>query len=799
MKDVPLAQCHLCPLNSAKGPVPGSGPEHARYVVIGEAPGYEELRAGRPFVGSSGQLLDAVLDAVGLERAQVWRTNAVLCKPPTDRPPSPVEVACCRPRLLAELDKHPEAAVIAAGNTAAGALGATEKITAIRGRWQTNVRRPFLPTLHPAAVLRAPGSIKEMLLDFEKAQRPIPPPLPHFSPEITNSLPGAVLTTRELVVDVENDKYGKLLTINLAYGSELSECAVLVVPSGDWAGVIGQSLVRPDCEYIYHNGKYDTQVLRRHGVACRNDFDTMLANYTLDERKGGQGGTDQTYVRSVHGLKALAGNYFDAPDYDAEIQGMVKYKRPDGKTGKDYGLVPLSLLAKYGVLDGHYTFRLKRLLEAQLRAEGAYESPFKSILMPASEAFSKAEQFGIRVDLDLLKEAEREWGYDLEILWDKMEALAGEEFNPRSTKQVAHILYDVMRVPPPKARKQIGKSLKGGSARSTDKTSLIGNMDLKGPGGDVVRAMLKFRRVDRMVSNYIDVIKARVDGRGYVHWNTKIHGTEVGRVAIEEPALHGTPRADDKEEGQYGKTIRDLFIASDGYLLGSADLSQAELRIAAALSNCANLIRIFREGGDPHAKVSDAVFGGHDEEQRYVAKVVNFGVIYGGRKSTLMARVLDFRGFRPGMIANQAAVGKIVDDYMTTFKELFDWQETQHQTAMKEGQVSTRTGRVRRFYLITRDNVEEVRKASLHQPVAGLASDIILLAFNRLSLEGIRVMLTVHDSIIFEAPVADMPRVAARVKQVITEEWDRWVPEVPCDVDVKVGERWGSLKKGYVG
>lgn len=803
MSKHPLALCELCPLFAERGPALGAfGPEHvegtpAKYLIVGEAPGSEEARAGRPFVGPSGQLLDAVLTAVDVLPSETYRTNVVLCRPPGNSTPPDKALSCCRPRLLAELNEHPTAVLIATGGEAARALGLATGILKSRGKWAKSEAlgyRPYMPTLHPAFVLRNPPSIRELILDFEKAKLPVPDPIPDFEPfilELPNDSGHLKFGPHvdEVVFDVETDANGRLLSINLAWGATLDQTSVIVAPTGRW-DCVGQALNQPNIQYIAHNGKFDVNVLRRNGIEARCDFDTMLANYALDERKGGSNQYGQFNI-GVHGLKVLAGYYFDAPNYDAEIDTHAKRGG-----GYDMARVPPELLYRYGVLDAHYTYRLKHLLAAQLRAEGIEDWPFRGLLMPASDAFTLVEERGFRIDTQLLHRLRNAWAHQLELNWNKMERLCGHEFNPRSPIQVAKVLYDEFKLPPPPVRKGIGTSFKAGTNRSTDKTALVLNQDAPGKGGEFVRAMLFQRRLEKLLGSYVEAIDDRLWPDGRIRTSVKIHGTETGRVSSEDPALLNLPRADDKEDGQYGKSIRDLFIASEGMGLVAVDLSQAEMRIVAALSGEPTLVTAFREGRDPHGSVAVAVFGeGSGEEERYVAKAINFGFLYGGGRNVLIDRVMDLRGFRPSMKPSKEAVGKIIDDYMARMARLGEWREEQLRFVKEHGFVETRTGRRRRFRFINDTNADEVRKACVNSPVQGLASDINLLAFIDLTKQGYRTLLTVHDSIILEAPLGEIETVAKYVQQRLLEEWNKWVPEVPGDADVKVGERWGSLTK----
>lgn len=790
MPKAPHANCPACPYKDNRRIVFGYGSQDAELVLVGEAPGMDELITGKPFTGASGQLLDAVLKAVGTEPNQTYRTNAVLCRPPSNEKISDVAITCCRPRLLAEIEQLP-GTVVALGASAAKALGSPKGILSIQGRWaQASYLggREYMPTVHPAFVLRNPPACRDLLDGLEKA-RTTREVLPPFEPNVVDTMPPQMWIADEAVFDVETGADGSLLCINICWGPTLNDTCVLVPPFKD------AFFDKEGMEYIAHNGKFDVKVLRVHGIKARCDFDTMLAHHILDERKAGANEFGQ-FQRGVHGLKILAGKYFDAPDYDEEITRWAKARaNKSDLVNYDMRRVPKGLLYKYGVLDAWYTWRLKQIFEMQLLAAGIYQWPFKQLVMQASEAFTQAEMRGFAIDVTRLQAVDVDWNEELENIHDDLAAYVHHDFNPGSPTQVADELFITLGLPRPAVRKQIGTSLKGGNDNTTDKTVLLNLLNLQPKHHEFIHLLLKHRRLVKLHGSYIKAIQRHLGSDSRLRTNVKLHGTEVGRTSTEEPSLQNLPRPDEKEEGHYGKAIRDLFVAGPGMVLISVDLSQAELRCAAALSGDPVLSAAFQDGRDPHDYVAKQVFGGGGEEERYVAKAINFGVLYGGKRKTLVARVMDLRGFRVTMTANVAAVDKIVGDYMTTMKRFFEWREEMWQQAKHDGYVSSRTGRRRRFMLVNDTNEDEIRKAAVHAPTAGLAADIITMAFSECTTAGVQTLLTVHDQILAECRPDEVKSVAAFVTDTIMRIWDRWIPEVPGAADTKIGARWGSLHK----
>ena len=381
------ARCEACPLKDAPGPVLEPSNSQAKYIIVGEAPGYEESRRLLPFVGPSGQLLNAMLQEVGLSRSDVHCTNTALCQP-SEGAPSQAAIECCRPRLQHELVEHYQSGIISMGAVARDALlgGPRPKgILATRGEWlgvSGYEAEYFLNTIHPAYVLRNPDAARDLLFDLRKAQQPYV----HVSkPEVVVCDDPPDFKSGEVVFDLETVglDYQQDRIICLALGFSVEPTKVYIIP-GDkltlwpcWSNLLT----------VAHNGKFDQKFLKHQlGWNVNLDFDTMLAHYTLDERKTG------------HGLKELARVYLNAPDYEAEIRPYV---------GKDGGMgnVPLDKLYEYAAWDIVYTQRLAAILKAELIDQNLLDWPFRQVIMPFANAAVDMELAGMKVDLPNVSKA----------------------------------------------------------------------------------------------------------------------------------------------------------------------------------------------------------------------------------------------------------------------------------------------------------------------------------------------------------------------------------------------------------
>lgn len=407
------ADCSHCPYYNEPGPVL-DGPVLERFqdvelIVVGEAPGSEEVRPGgafRPLIGQSGRLLNAALEQTAWKRETTYCTNALLCKPSgkAGEGLSDDALRCCRPRLVNELAQvhkyNPEAKLVGMGGTALAALlghPPEEGIKATRGRWLLSEAGPegplwFLASYHPAFILRNPAQCKDMLDDLTKA---------HQEPIINTWEP-----TYEVVQQVEDLIYPKageviaadLETSQVKYREDVILCLALCYSSQpDHVYIVPGSLMydtrdsdvwwqfwsRPDVEFVGHNFKFDQKfMMYQLGWKPRCDFDTMLAHYCLEERKG------------THDLKSLIQFNFDVPNYEHQmIKPHLHGANPD------YSLVPKDVLYKYAAMDVAYTLKLKVLLEQQLREQGLYDTPFRSIIMPLSETAVQVELNGMYIDM----------------------------------------------------------------------------------------------------------------------------------------------------------------------------------------------------------------------------------------------------------------------------------------------------------------------------------------------------------------------------------------------------------------
>lgn len=778
----PLAICDVCPLYDQPY-VPSHIPEGASVMAVGEAPGMEETLEGVPFVGPSGKLLDIVIENNGHDPSKLAKTNVVSCRPPNNRTPTDGEIECCRRRLEHEIEGWDT--ILALGKTAALTLTGRENTKFTVGTWY-NER--IITTWHPAFVLRSPGAAQRMITDVRRAFEGYqePPDFVTRYPEVRwvrsvrqleeelAECPEGAWVAFDFETDnvVWYDRPDKRADAVLQYGLAWSEDFGIVLQDDMLYDVDGTIEVlqefhdREDVLFVGQNAKFDVIFARSHfGLNIRADFDTMLAHYILDEN-------------SRHGLKELAADEFGMPDYEKALVQKYLKNRNDS-----YSKVPEEDLAQYLVLDLAVTRELGMIYSRRLLHKGLLIWPFKNIMMRGHNAMVEQEMMGLKIDRPYLLKAQKLMEDKLAELQAEAAKMAGwDEINLNSPQQVAKVVYDQMKFPPCKVRKL--------KPRSTAQGALI---DYVGTD-EFIDLLFFYRRIHKLKSSYLDNMLEFADVDGYVHPTVWIHGTEMGRLSMRDPAAQTIPRPGQKIDFPVGHKyfdspytsgaiIRGAVIPPEGKALIVADYSQAELRTAAALSGDEFLLEVYRDGRDLHTEVALAMYGEDwTKEQRVRTKMFNFSYLYGGNEYSF--------AMDAGLPISQAR--QFVREYNEVMPQLAQYRIDQYNYLLEHGHVTSRTGRRRRFPLITNQNKDEARKAAVHMPIASLASDLTFLTACQLIEEGHEVRLTVHDSVLVTCDIAVQEEVAAYVEKVMNEKGQEIVPEVVWKADAEIRTRWAE-------
>jgi len=514
----------------------------------------------------------------------------------------------------------------------------------------------------------------------------------------------------------------------------------------------------PSKTLIAQNWKFDYKMMKKYGVEIQNQiFDTMLAHYVL-------------HPDGKHGMDALSENYLNyAP---ISIEKLIGAK---GKNQNSMAQLPPESISDYAAEDADVTFQLGQIFQPELEKEGTAHV-LQNIEIPLIPVLANMEWEGIRVDKDFLNQYSTQLGEELSILESKIFELAGEHFNIDSPKQLGVVLFEKLKI-----TTEVKKTKTGQYGTGEDVLSkYIKNHE-------IVPLILDYRELRKLKSTYVDSLPNMINpATGRVHTNFMQAVAATGRLSSNQPNLQNIPIRTER-----GKEIRKAFIArNEEHQLVSADYSQVELRIIAALSGDANMIEAFQHGEDIHkataAKVFNVPIAEVTKDMRSKAKAVNFGIIY-GQGSFGLAQQL-------GISRTEAK--QIIDAYYTQFSGLKTYQQQAVEQARAKGYVETVMGR--RRYLPDIQSANAVVRSfaernAVNAPIQGSAADIIKLAMVKiqeaLKSSGLKskMVLQVHDELLFDAPKSELDALFDLVKREMVNAANL---VVPLEVEIQAGNNW---------
>ncbi len=511
---------------------------------------------------------------------------------------------------------------------------------------------------------------------------------------------------------------------------------------------------------IMQNAKYDDLVLSRKGVRVRPFDDTMLLSYVLDAGRGG------------HGMDELSKRHLGhEPISYKEVIGS-------GKGKVSFDLVEVRRACEYAAEDADVTLRLWLILKARLWEERMC-TVYETLERPLAPVLVDMERAGVLVDRALLARLSREFAERAKELEKEIHELAGEPFNPGSPKQLGEILFGKLGLESQK------KTNTGARSTSVDVLE-----DLAAEGVEIAEKVLQWRQLTKLRSTYTEALVKHINPRtGRVHTSYSMAATNTGRLASTDPNLQNIPVRTPE-----GRKIRAAFIAAPGNKLISADYSQIELRVLAHVADVKRLIEAFHEGLDIHAMTASEMFGvpieGMDPMVRRRAKAINFGIIYG----------ISAHGLARQLSIPREEAAEYIKAYFKRFPEIRDYMESTKERARERGCVETLFGRRIHFPNIRASN-PTVRafneRAAINAPIQGSAADIIRRAMIRMpealraaGLEA-RMLLQVHDELIFEAPRDEAEKTMEVAQRTMARAAEPAVKmKVPLVVDAKAADNW---------
>ncbi|RQP09540.1 MAG: DNA polymerase I [Chryseobacterium sp.] len=508
---------------------------------------------------------------------------------------------------------------------------------------------------------------------------------------------------------------------------------------------------------ISHNLKFDLKVLKRYGIDLKGAlFDTMIAHYLLNPD-------------GRHAMDYLAETYLTY--IPSKLESVIGKK---GKNQLQLWEAERMSMTDYAAEDADIVWRLYQLFAPQLKEQGLNDLFYK-VELPLMRVLAKMELAGISLDRDWLARESQDLENDLKRLEADIFRHSGDEFNLNSPRQLGEILFEKLQLDP-KAK----KTKTGQYATSEDILQKLA------PKHEIIQHILEYRQLQKLKSTYVDALPQQINPETHrVHTTFAQTVAATGRLASQNPNLQNIPIRTVR-----GQQIRGAFIPTDGNKLIAADYSQIELRLIAEISGEENMIEAFRKGEDIHASTASRLFGVPIEDvtrlQRSQAKTVNFGIIYGQGAFGLAEQTGLSRGEAKEMIEN----------YFKTYPRLKEYMAEQVKKARDIGYVETILGRKRHLADINSANFVvrgHAERNAVNAPIQGSAADIIKLAMIRIDEElrnrqlQTKMLLQVHDELVFEAPEDEIETAA---KIIRTEMENAFETQVPLLVEVGVGENW---------
>lgn len=778
----PLASCEECPLYENNRYVPTEFPQgEAKLAFVGQSPGVKESATGRPFVGISGKLLEAVMDEHGLSRAEAMLTNLVSCRHPSHDEPPPEAIDACSGRLEAELDQARPKYVVSLGRFSSEALtpksaritSGSYRITKERAGPPKKVDgKPYklIPTIHPAACLRNTGHFPNFAKDVGKAAGKSisvtwePPRHKVFDEPGQAKIAIKQVGQRNgpLGIDLETGKDkeedsshpGKLLAAGLCY--EPGKVAVIGENALRSMGVRRKlAEVLEDKDIVCQNGKYDLGVLHRLGIGTFPLFyDTMLASYSMDERRG------------VHSLEYMGQEELGTPNWKKEVHD------------KGFEKVDRKKLYQYNAYDAAI---MMDLMELQLERMDNDADRLHDYLCWVSDYLMLVEDEGVQTDVPLLESVRDDLSEEVEELVETLQGQVhgslkgqtdeapdrfvrlireGEGFNPNSPDQVKYFLHWL--------------GFEVGTTNAEMLNTLKGRRRAPDELIEFCEHMLQYRDVTTLLNTFVRGWLRRADPQGRIYPSYRIHGTETGRLSCADPNIQNPPRGE----------FRNAVIPEPGNTLIYADYANIEGRVVCVLCKSESMRDAMAKGRDIHSELTRQVFGpDFTKEQRVLGKTVTHGANY-GRGPAGIARGLEI----PRRRAQRA-----YDTYHEMYPEVKEYQEdTKRIVFQTDDPLSTPWGRKRRFWLITSENAEDIYKEALAFRPQSIGSDICLTAGIRLKKRGYNMRVFIHDGLVAEVPNEHVESATREMVEVMEQSGREFSDFVPFPVDIATGQSWGE-------
>ena len=581
------------------------------------------------------------------------------------------------------------------------------------------------------------------------------------------SLAQQLLQNSEVCFDTETTELdtNNAAIVGMSFAVKAHEAWYIPFPSAFEKAKEILELFRPVFESVHickigQNIKYDLNILKNYGLTLNGPlFDTMLAHYLIEPD-----------LR--HGMDYLSGIYLNYEPMS--IETLIGKKGKNQLSMKD---VPLEQIKEYAAEDADVTYQLKQILAPELSSKNALDL-FNKVELPLVDVLSDMEREGIRINPNFLNAYSQELGTEIENLERRIIELAGVPFNISSPKQLGEVLFEHLKLDPKAKKTKTGQY-------QTGEDVLLGLSE-----HEIAKCILEVRQLQKLKSTYVDALPQLINERtGRVHTSFNQAVAATGRLSSNNPNLQNIPIRSDR-----GREIRKAFEPRDeSHLLLSADYSQIELRIIAAIAKEENMIEAFKNGLDIHQATAARVYGKSIEDvtanERRNAKAVNFGLIYGQSAFGLSQNL--------GIPRKEAAA--LIAEYFKLYPRIQQYMDETIGFAKANGYVETLLGR-RRYLRDIHSANHTVRgfaeRNAINAPIQGSAADMIKMAMiqvqqklkeNKAIFKGSKMILQVHDELVFDAPIDEIDA----LKKMVVETMENAMPiGIPIVVEAGIGKNW---------
>ena len=516
---------------------------------------------------------------------------------------------------------------------------------------------------------------------------------------------------------------------------------------------------------VAQNAKYDINVLARHGIAVSPIDDTMVMSFAMDAGRSTDG------IGGGHGMDELSQRHLGhTPIPFKDICGT-------GKKAIPFGEAPLDRATEYAAEDADVTWRLHRLFKRRLPEEGGTRI-YERVDRPLIPVVAQMERHGIKVDRDQLARLSQDFAERQAKLEKEIHEIAGQEFTIGSPKQLGEILFD-------KLGYKGGRKGKSGQY-STDQSIME---RLAGEGAPIAQKVLDWRQLAKLRSTYTDALQEAINpDTGRVHTSYSLVGAQTGRLSSTDPNLQNIPI-----RTEIGRQIREAFVAEPGNVLLAADYSQIELRLAAHMADVPSLKEAFAHGEDIHSRTAKEMYGEVTRDTRAQAKTINFAILYGISRWGLAGRL--------GVEPDEAQA--VIDRYFERFPGIQRYIHATLEEVRERGYSETLFGRKTWFPRIGSKQQAERQgseRAAINAPIQGTSADIIKRAMVRMmpaleeaGLGHVRMLLQVHDELVFELPEGDVDAASTVIEKTMAEAALPAVElDVPLGVEIGTGPSWDA-------